>query len=148
MGAGKLPIGEYSGFSDQRYKRNNIHASRKCEIVVICFQKGQCTPIHDHGGSRGITIIREGIMTEELFLKHQTGMISPTFTRIYRHGDISYVNLTTIHRVSNAHAHGLVTMNIYFPPLAVMNLYNPENARIEKWIADYATDGKNQTLHN
>jgi predicted metal-dependent enzyme (double-stranded beta helix superfamily) len=147
IGGGSLPVEEYIGFSDQGYKRNVIHVSSKCEVVMICFQKGQYTPIHDHGGSQGITIIREGIMTEELFLKHQTGMISPTFTRRYHKGEISYINLTTIHRVSNVHTHGLVTMNIYFPPLTVMNLYNLEGNQVEKWVADYI-NRKNPTLHN
>src|SRR5574340_1786497 len=103
MDGRQLPIKEYISFSDQGYKRNVIHVSSKCEVTVICFKKGQLTPIHDHGGSIGITIIREGTMTEELFIKQPTGMIAPTFTRRHRKSELAYVNLTTIHRVSNTH---------------------------------------------
>lgn len=99
----QLPIEEYISFSDQEYKRNFVHVSSKCEVTVLCFKKGQITPIHDHGGSIGVTVIRQGTMTEELFNKQPAGMIVPTFTRRFHMGELSYVNLTTIHRVSNTH---------------------------------------------
>jgi cysteine dioxygenase len=134
----QLPVAEYIVFSDQEYKRNIVHVSNKCEVTVLCFKRGQFTPIHDHGSSIGITIIKAGTMTEELFNKQPTGMVVPTFTRRFRSGEMSYVNLTTIHRVSNAHLSDLVTINIYFPPLTLMNIYNKENAKIEKWVADYS----------
>ncbi len=134
----QLPVDEYIHYSDQEYKRNVIYVSGKCEITALCFKKGQITPIHDHGESIGMTIIKAGTMTEELFNKQPTGMIVPTFTRRFRAGEMSYVNLTTIHRVSNVHNSGLVTINIYFPPLTLMNLYNSENTKVEKWAAQYS----------
>ena len=137
MDGRQLPIDEYISFSDKDYKRNIVHVSSKCEVTVLCFKKGQITPIHDHGGATGITIIREGTMTEELFNKLPTVMIAPTFTRRFHTRELSYINITTIHRVSNAHNEDLVTMNIYFPPLTLMNIYNLENTHAEKWTADY-----------
>ncbi|UJS16232.1 MAG: cysteine dioxygenase family protein [Candidatus Jettenia sp.] len=135
----QLPIKEYTSFSDQGYKRNVVHVSGKCEIAVICFKKEQFTPIHDHGGSIGVTIVREGTMTEELFVKQPTGMIAPAFTRKYRKSELAYINTATIHRISNTHIDDLVTINIYFPPLTLMNLYNLENTQVEKWFADYSS---------
>lgn len=76
-------------------------------------------------------------MTEELFLKQPTGTISPMYTRRYYSNWLACVNSSTIHRVSNVHADGLVTFNVYFPPLLLMNIYHLENNRTEKWIADY-----------
>ncbi len=133
----KLPIEEYVIFSDQGYKRNIVHVSTKCEVTVLCFMERQATPIHDHGGSIGITIIRDGIMTEELFNKRSTGMIAPKLKRTFQKNKLSPINLTTIHRVSNAHTEGLITINIYFPPLTLMNIYNLKDTNLEKWTADY-----------
>jgi predicted metal-dependent enzyme (double-stranded beta helix superfamily) len=137
MDVRKLPIEEYVIFSDQGYKRNIVHVSTKCEVTVLCFMERQATPIHDHGGSIGITIIRDGIMTEELFNKRSTGMIAPKLKRTFQKNELSPINLTTIHRVSNAHTEGLVTINIYFPPLTLMNIYNLKDTNREKWTADY-----------
>jgi len=138
-------IQEYISFSSQGYKRNVVHVSTKCEITVLCFKEGQFTPIHDHGGSIGVTLIEAGTFTEELFDKQPTNMIAPTFTRRFYKGALSYVNLKTIHRVSNKHTGDMVTINIYFPPLTLMNIYNTENTNIEKWAADY-TPKKNAFL--
>lgn len=135
----KLPIDEYVSFSDHGYKRNIVHVSNKCEVTVLCFKEGQATPIHDHGGSIGITIIQNGTMTEELFNKQPTGMIASAITRNFHIGEQSYVNLTTIHRVSNAHTEGLVTINVYFPPLTLMNIYNLKDTNVGKWTADYVS---------
>jgi predicted metal-dependent enzyme (double-stranded beta helix superfamily) len=137
MDVRKLPIEEYVIFSDQGYKRNIVHVSSKCEVTVLCFMEGQATPIHDHGGSTGITIIRDGIMTEELFNKRSTGMIAPKLKHTFQKNELSPINLTTIHRVSNAHTEGLVTINIYFPPLTLMNIYNLKDTNVGKWTADY-----------
>lgn len=137
-GISKLPIDEYIGFADQGYKRNLVHVSSKCEVVVLCFKEGQITSIHDHGGSIGITVVLDGIMTEELFNKQPTGAITLTLTRECRIGELFHTNPTTIHRASNAHTGGLVTINIYFPPLTLMNIYNLKDTHIEKWTADYA----------
>ncbi|MCF6158864.1 MAG: hypothetical protein E3K32_09900 [wastewater metagenome] len=138
MNGVQLPIEKYVSFSDHGYKRNIIYASSKCEVTVICYNKGQYTPIHDHGSSVGITIIQGGTMTEKLFSKQPTGMISPSLTSRYHTGEFACVHLTTIHRVSNVHTAGLVTLNIYFPPLTLMNLYNLKNTQVEKWVADYS----------
>jgi predicted metal-dependent enzyme (double-stranded beta helix superfamily) len=133
----KLPIEEYVIFSDQGYKRNIVYVSTKCEVTVLCFMEGQATPIHDHGGSIGITINQNGTMTEELFYKQTTGMIAPILKRTFQKNKLSPINLTTIHRVSNAHTEGLVTINIYFPPLTLMNIYNLKDTNVGKWTADY-----------
>ena len=131
-GINKLPLDEYVSFSDDGYKRNTIHVSSKCEVVVLCFKEGQTTPIHDHGGSIGITVVLDGIMTEELFNKQQTGVILHTLTREFRIDELSHTYLTTIHRVSNAHTGRLVIIHIYFPPLTLMNIYNLKDTHIEK----------------
>lgn len=136
-GISKLPVDEYVSFSDDGYKRNTVHVSSKCEVVVLCFKEGQITPIHDHGGSIGITVVLDGIMTEELFNKQQTGVILHTLTREFRIDELSHTYLTTIHRASNAHTGGLVIIHIYFPPLTLMNIYNLKDTHVEKWTADY-----------
>ncbi len=132
----RIPIGEYVSFTDKGYKRNVVHVSSKCEVTVLCFLESQITPIHDHGGSLGITAITGGIMTEEFFIKQPSGIVVPTTAGEHLSGTTSCIDVTTIHRVSNAHAEGLITINVYFPPLASMNLYTPGSSLSEKWIAD------------
>ncbi len=129
----EIPLDEYIRFSDQGYARHNVYVSHRCEITVLCLKKGQVTPIHDHGGSIGVTVIRSGRMTEELFTRMPDCMIVSIGTREASTNEITTVDVSTIHRVSNVKSEGLVTINIYFPPLTLMNIYNLENTRVEKW---------------
>lgn len=129
----EIPIDEYVRFSDKGYARHNVYVSRICEITVLCLKKGQVTPIHDHGGSIGATVIRGGRMSEELFTRLSDCMIVPIGAREASANEITTVDVSTIHRVSNVNREGLVTLNIYFPPLTTMNIYNLENTRVEKW---------------
>lgn len=142
MDGRQLPIDEYIHFSDQGYKRNIIHISSRCEVTVLCFKKGQFTPIHDHGGSVGITLVRKGCMTEELFEKQSSGIITQSFTRRYYVSELANIHLTTIHRVSNTHDGELITINVYFPPLTLMNIYTLGNDRVEKSDAGYSSGEK------
>lgn len=129
----EIPLDAYVRFSDKGYARYNVYGSRRCEITVLCLKKGQVTPIHDHGGSIGVTVIRSGSMTEELFNRQPGGLIVPVSTRKASINEITTVDVSAIHRVSNVNREGLITINIYFPPLTVMNIYNLENTRVEKW---------------
>ena len=129
----EIPLDEYVRFSDKGYARYNVYGSRRCEITVLCLKKGQVTPIHDHGGAIGATVIRGGSMTEEIFNRQSGGLIVPISTRKAAIAEITTVDVSTIHRVSNVNREGLITINIYFPPLTMMNIYNLENTRVEKW---------------
>lgn len=135
MDWGKLPIDNYVNFSDENYQRNIVHSSEKCEVIVLCLKKGQITPIHDHGGSIGVSIIQEGSMDEEPFIRQPSGMIVPSSPRAFHINELSFISATIIHRISNTHNENLVTINIYFPPMAMMNIYNLENANVKKWVA-------------
>jgi predicted metal-dependent enzyme (double-stranded beta helix superfamily) len=133
----RMPIGEYVSFTDKGYKRNVVHVSSKCEVTVLCFLEGQITPVHDHGGSLGITAITEGTMTEEFFIKQPSGVVVPTTAARHPSGAMSCIDVSTIHRVSNIRQEGLITINVYFPPLVSMNLYTPGSSQSEKWVTDY-----------
>jgi len=98
-----------------------------------------CVSRKDRPHQYMITVVLDGIMTEELFNKQQTGVILHTLTREFRMDELSHTYLTTIHRASNVHTGGLVAIHICFPPLTLMNIYNLKDTHIEKWTADYAS---------
>ncbi len=129
----EIPLDEYVMFSDKGYARHNVYGSRRCEITVLCLKTGQVTPIHDHGGAIGATVVHRGTMTEELFDRQPGGLIVPISTRKAAIKEITTVDVSTIHRVSNVNREGLITINIYFPPLTAMNIYNLEDTRVVKW---------------
>ena len=49
----KIPSNSFNDFcswSSETYTRNCIVQNEKFELILLCWEQGQSTPIHDHGG--------------------------------------------------------------------------------------------------
>src|SRR6266581_1328577 len=62
-------------FSEKRYARNLVYKDRRFEIMIMCWNAGQRSSIHDHAGSLGGIKILQGELTECLFGRAANGMI-------------------------------------------------------------------------
>ena len=51
---------DYVHFREECYARNLVSASELFELLVICWQPGQVSPIHDHQGQRCWMGVLEG----------------------------------------------------------------------------------------
>ncbi len=68
-------IHRHTAFSDKKYARNLVCKTDRYEIMVMCWNAGQRSSIHDHAGSLGGLKILHGELTESLFEKAPNGMI-------------------------------------------------------------------------
>src|SRR2546423_1301874 len=57
----------YRLFARRKYARNLIARSSFAELLMLCWRSGQRTPIHDHGGSVGVVMLIEGLLTETMY---------------------------------------------------------------------------------
>ena len=55
------------GFKEGTYARHRVRLCEHAELLVLCWQPGQRTPIHDHNGSFGAVRVCEGVMWETMF---------------------------------------------------------------------------------
>src|SRR6186997_3370169 len=52
-------LAEHVRFSDQQYARNLVCKGAWYHLLVLCWQNGQRSPIHDHAGSTcGVRVLR------------------------------------------------------------------------------------------
>ena len=87
-----IPAEEIQGhtaFSDKKYARNLVCKTDRFEIMVMCWNAGQRSSIHDHAGSLGGLKILHGELTESLFEKAPNGMIKSLTSVDYRVGRYS-----------------------------------------------------------
>jgi cysteine dioxygenase len=49
-------------FADDHYTRNLVHRDRHFDIMVLCWQPGQGTPIHTHNGQLGWAFTTRGAL--------------------------------------------------------------------------------------
>jgi len=112
-------------FGTRTYQRNLIFRCTAFEVLLLCWENGQRSPIHDHFGSSCAMKIIAGRATESRFEPGENGLIYPTGSIDHEEGTLSGSQDDDIHQVSNLQSGGkqLITMHIYSPPLRNMNVY-------------------------
>ena len=120
-----LDLSGYRRFQDECYARNTVLLNDQCELVVICWQPGQMSAIHDHGSSYCLYLVIDGTMVEERY-RLKDGKPEKQDERSFGRGDITIASGDSVHRINNRGDKQLVTVHIYSPPLGPnMKLYTP-----------------------
>ena len=133
----------YRAFTPRKYARNLIARSSFAELLMLCWRSGQRTPIHDHGGSVGVILMVEGLLTETMYEHAPEGHVRPYNTYRWGPGGITGADVPDIHQLLNLQPEkrDMVTLHCYAPPLSVLNTYSPRNARVRHWREGYFTGG-------
>jgi len=130
-------------FSERRYARNLVYKDRQFEIMIMCWNPGQRSSIHDHAGSLGGIKILKGELTESLFGKAANGMIKSLSSADYVIDEIRVEETSLIHQISNLQAENgtAVSVHIYVPPLVRMNVYSLEDPAVRNILPQYFSLG-------
>jgi len=134
---------QYRLFSTHNYARNLVVRSEFAEMLFLCWRPGQRTPIHDHGGSIGVVLVCEGMMTETMYEHAPEGHVRPYSTYRRSPGSTTGADVPDIHQLINLEPEGrdLVTLHCYAPPLSVLNTYSQSSARVGHWREHYFCEG-------
>jgi hypothetical protein len=109
-------------FSPDRYMRHPILLWDDWEVMLIAWQSGQITPIHDHRGVLGGMVVLSGTLAEERF-STPAGRPELSDSRARPEGDLSEIGPTTLHRLMPGSARA-VSLHIYRPPLRTMGIWD------------------------
>ena len=92
----------YCSWSNESYTRNCIFDNEKYELILLCWEKGQVTPIHDHGGEECWVKIIEGEFRETIYKKDATGELKMVKSDIARVNDVTYmIDFMGFHQLEN-----------------------------------------------
>jgi cysteine dioxygenase len=117
---------EFVRFSPRYYMRNLVRAGEWYHLLVLCWQNGQRSPIHDHAGSScGLRVLR-GTMTETRFEFASNGHVKAVASRDLATGSVVGSQDLDLHQISNLQpgTADLVTLHVYSPPLLRMGTYS------------------------
>jgi cysteine dioxygenase len=133
----------YRIFTKRKYARNLIARSSSAELLMLCWHAGQRTPIHDHGGSVGVVLLLEGLLTETMYERSPAGSVRPYNTYKWNPGAITGADVPDIHQLLNLQPEGrdMVTLHCYAPPLSVLNTFSPRSSRVRPWREGYFMGG-------
>jgi len=110
-------------FSDRSYVRTLLHRTAGWEVLLVGWLPGQRTTPHGHGESFGVTCVVEGALTEVEYRLAAGGQVMRSERRRHRTGAVFHEQPHTIHHVEHAGRERAVSLHVYAPPLARMELY-------------------------
>lgn len=116
---------DYCSWSEECYTRNCIFENDKFELILLCWEKGQKTPIHDHGGEECWVKVIEGEFKEVIYTKEESGRLMEIQANISNEGDISYmIDFMGYHSLENSSGKRAMSLHLYAKPIKNCNVFD------------------------
>jgi cysteine dioxygenase type I len=96
-----------------------LRRTEDVEVWLICWDIGQDTLLHDHGGSTGAFTVARGSLVEDFGTVDRLGLR----TRRHTEGDVVGFGADYLHNLVNVSTAPTVSIHAYSPPLSAMNFY-------------------------
>jgi cysteine dioxygenase len=117
-------LSSYASWSENDYTRNCLLRTNKYEILLLCWDPGSVTPIHDHGGEDCWVYQVQGSLVEKRF-KEVSGQIKETNRMQLKPGNLTYMHdRMGYHTIENNSDHRAMSLHIYASPIDSCNVYN------------------------
>ncbi|WP_424964366.1 cysteine dioxygenase [Ekhidna sp.] len=127
----------YYSWSDEKYARNVLARNDDFEVLLICWEKGQSSPIHDFNAQEAWIHPIEGMLREERFkINVDDDRLEKVSNVLLGTDEFSYMSQIGIHRYSNANKARSVSLNIYRKPVTEWHVYDVESSdstMVETW---------------
>jgi cysteine dioxygenase len=128
----KLPSGAldcYCSWSNESYTRNCIVENEKFELILLCWEEGQITPIHNHDGEECWVKIIDGEFRETIYNTNDSGEPKRVKSTITKSNDISYmIDFMGVHSLENMSNKRSMTLHLYAKPIRSCKIFD-ENSR-------------------
>jgi len=129
----------YARWAPNRYQRVCLNRTNNMELVLLCWNKGQGTPVHNHDGKECWVHVVKGDFEDHLY----TSDLPKTFieTRYVSAGESTYmtdeIGSHSLHNVSGELA---LTLHCYAKPIDECEVYDADTSNVEIKYMEYDYD--------
>ncbi|MDA2933372.1 cysteine dioxygenase family protein [Acidobacteria bacterium AH-259-D05] len=118
----------YTFFDSDQYTRNLIHKSEEFELLAICWQPGQDSPVHGHEGEKCWSRVEMGKLRFTNYLAVPSGDFFNFEILSVNVGNPGHLDgPADIHKVENAFDEPAVSLHLYSYPFEACDIYDLEN---------------------
>lgn len=139
----ELPISEfekYATWSEDCYTRNCIAENENFELILICWNIGQKTPIHDHGGEQCWVSIVDGEFKENIYNENEKGELNVVRNAKMKSGDVTYmVDFMGFHNLENVSDNRSMSLDLYANPIKSCKVYDSKKGSFARKKLYYDT---------
>lgn len=141
---------EFAHWNDHTYTRNLIdEGNAKYNLILLCWNNGQASSIHDHAGSHCFMKCLDGTLSEELYScpdEVEVGKeLKPRKVSELKTDGVCYISdKVGMHRISNpSHTIPSVSLHLYSPPYQMCRSYREQDgeAKCSGPISFYSVHG-------
>ena len=121
----------FSRWSKEKYQRVCLAKDEHCELILLCWVKGQGTPVHDHNGQNCWVYVLEGRLKEIFYQKH-CGKTIVSEQVLTKGGMTAIIHDSICHRLVNIADNVSMSLHLYANPIRECRIYNEEK---EQFVA-------------
>jgi cysteine dioxygenase len=138
---------EFALFSELHYTRNLIVRDTRFELMILCWGKGQESPIHNHEGQDCWMAVLDGSIEELRYAWPSSTDPAPIRSKgsqRFDKGQVAFIRdemgLHVVRPTPGAHG---VTLHLYSSPYDECNCYCPDTGQVtRKKLGHYSLRGK------
>ena len=118
---------KYCSWSDDLYTRNCIVNTEKFELILLCWEPGQITPIHDHGGEECWVKVIQGEFRERIYKVDPVGKLDIIDSVTSSVGAVTYmIDFMGYHSLENRSNTRSMTLHLYAKPIRTCNAFDAD----------------------
>lgn len=138
-------------WNQHKYARNLIEITPSYEAILLCWNEGQESPIHDHAvhlvfccltvqGQDCWFIVLEGPIEEvPYYFDKESGTLTEGESSVYHAGEASWISDSVcLHKVRPRTGPG-ITLHIYSKPIPCCNIYCPMTGEVQRRKSGFFT---------
>ena len=124
----------FSLFDPSIYTRNLVGRNEHFEMLILCWNVGQQSPIHNHAGQNCWMAVLEGKVEETLFTPSGGERLGPLVqgpSRVYVPGRVGFINDdVALHRVRPPAGERGISLHLYAKPIDECLVYEESTGRV------------------
>ena len=129
-----LPLSEllpYTFWSDKHYTRNCIDKTNDFELILLCWEPGQETSVHCHGGEECWVYMIDGEL-EESHYKYENDILEKVNTDKLLSGAKSFMSDEIgYHKLVNNTSNRAISLHLYMDPINTCTVYDENLKRFK-----------------
>ena len=141
---------DFALFDAATYTRNLITRNAWFEMLLLCWNHGQSSPIHNHAGQNCWMAVLDGEIEEQQF---DSPCADPSecavrgAPRVFVPGKVAYINDDiALHRVRPRAGQVGVSLHVYSRPIDVCNVYDESTGSVvQKSLSYHSVRGSRVT---
>jgi len=136
----EIPIAQlqsYAHWNSNFYTRNCIERTDHYELILLCWESGQDTPVHCHGGEECWVYVMEGKLKETHIQVEENELITESI-EILSKGEKSFMcDDLGYHKLENIADHRSISLHLYMDPIDTCTKFDEKLNTFEQVDLNY-----------